>query len=56
MPAKRGPGHPRKRPRPVDMDDGFVQTWYASVEKEIQEALNVAKCRWCRADWKSLAT
>ena len=41
--AKRGPGRPRKRPRPVDMDDRFVHTWYASMEKEIQEAVNVAE-------------
>ena len=38
MPAKRGPGHPRKRPRPVDVDEKFVP-WYASMEKEIQEAV-----------------
>ena len=43
MPAKRGPGRPRKRPRPVDMDDRFVHTWYASMEKEIQEAVIVAE-------------
>ena len=43
VPAKRGPGRPRKRPRPVDVDDRFVHTWYASMEKEIQEAVNVAE-------------
>ena len=43
VPAKRGPGRPRKRPRPVDVDDRFVHTWYASMEKEIQEAVN--RCR-----------
>ena len=36
-PAKRGPGCPRKRPRPVDVDDRFVHTWYASMEKEIRQ-------------------
>ena len=41
VPAKRGPGRPRKQPRPVDVDDRFVHTWYASMEKEIQEAINV---------------
>ena len=43
VPAKCGPGRPRKRPRPVDVDDRFVHTWYASMEKEIQEAVNVAE-------------
>ena len=43
VPAKGGPGRPRKRPRPVDVDDRFVYTWYASMEKEIQEAVNVAE-------------
>ena len=43
VPAKRGPGRPRKRPRPVDVDDRFVHTWYASMEREIQEAVNVAE-------------
>ena len=43
VPANGGPGCPRKRPRPVDMDDKFVHTWYASMEKEIQEAANVAE-------------
>ena len=43
VPAKRGPGRLRKRLRPVDVDDRFVQTWYASVEKEIQEVVNVAE-------------
>ena len=37
VPAKHGPGRPRKRPRPVDVDDRFVHTCYASMEKEIQE-------------------
>ena len=36
-------GGPRKRLRPVDVDDRFVHTWYASMEKEIQEAINVAE-------------
>ena len=43
VPAKRGPGRPRKRPRPVDVDDRFVHTWYASMEKEIQAAVNIAE-------------
>ena len=43
VPAKRGPGRPRKRPRPVDVDDRFLHTWYASMEKEIQEAVIVAE-------------
>ena len=43
VPAKHCPSRPRKRPRPVDVDDGFVHTWYASMEKEIQEAVNVAE-------------
>ena len=43
VPAKCGPGCPRKRPRPVDVDGRFVHTWYASMEKEIQEAVNIAE-------------
>ena len=43
VPAKRGPGRPRKRPRHVDVDDRFVHTCYTSMEKEIQDAVNVAE-------------
>ena len=43
VPAMRGPCRPRKRPRPVDVDDRFVHIWYASIEKEIQEVVNVTE-------------
>ena len=39
VPAKRCPGRPRKRPSPVDVDDRFVQTWYASLVPSEQKPL-----------------